>query len=41
MCTYVTEVSTKLSAKVAITKLKVKLLQQLLLDKNTFFAMAK
>ena len=38
---HLTEVNTKLSAKVAITKLKVKLLQQLPLNSNTFFAMAK
>ena len=38
---HLTEVNTKMSAKVAITKFNVKLLQQLPLDDKTFFAMAK
>ena len=38
---HLTEVNTKMSAKVAITKFNVNLLEQLPLDDNTFFAMAK
>ena len=38
---HLTEVNTKISAKVAITKFNVKLLEQLPLDDTTFFAMAK
>ena len=38
---HLTEVNTKITAKVAFTKFNVKLLEQLPLDDTTFFAMAK